>query len=135
MSGLQRSFAFSIVDKASSVVMSIMTMAIISRLLAPDQVGLFMIGSSIVILIEACRDFEQVVVGGREQAVLDLGQRRGGHAARLGGLLQRPAPLLAQGPQSQRQRAFPFVLHRLFSLVIRAPAVLVASRAPGTTNM
>ncbi|QUS35110.1 oligosaccharide flippase family protein [Falsirhodobacter algicola] len=54
---IRRSLAFSVIDKVTGVVLSILTMAVVSRLLAPAEVGVFMIGSSIVILIEALRDF------------------------------------------------------------------------------
>src|SRR5690606_14278295 len=50
-------------------------------------------------------DLQQVVVGGRQQAVLDLGQRRGGDAGGLGSLLQGPVARLAQVAQPLRQGA------------------------------
>lgn len=57
MTSISRSFAVTVADKASGVVMSVVTMAVISRILAPAEVGLYMIGMSLVILIEAFRDF------------------------------------------------------------------------------
>ncbi|WP_295531827.1 oligosaccharide flippase family protein [uncultured Thioclava sp.] len=54
---VRRSFAFALADKVSVVLMSILTMAIVSRILTPAEVGLFLVASTIVILIEAFRDF------------------------------------------------------------------------------
>ena len=54
---VRRSFVLALADKLSVVVMSLVTMAIVSRILTPAEVGLFLVASTIVILIEAFRDF------------------------------------------------------------------------------
>lgn len=54
---VRRSFAFAFADKTAGALLAVLTMAIVSRLLTPAEVGLFMIASSLVILIEAFRDF------------------------------------------------------------------------------
>ncbi|KEO58737.1 oligosaccharide flippase family protein [Thioclava indica] len=54
---VRRSFVFALADKLSVVMMSLLTMAIVSRILTPAEVGLFLVASTIVILIEAFRDF------------------------------------------------------------------------------
>lgn len=54
---VRRSFFLSFADKSVGLVLAIATMAIVSRLLTPAEVGLFMVASSLVILIEAFRDF------------------------------------------------------------------------------
>ncbi|MBN2739721.1 MAG: oligosaccharide flippase family protein [Rhodobacteraceae bacterium] len=54
---VRRSFVFALADKLSVVAMSILTMAVVSRILTPAEVGLFLVASTIVILIEAFRDF------------------------------------------------------------------------------
>lgn len=54
---VRRSFAFAVADKSASVLVAIITMAIVSRILTPAEVGLFLVASTIIILIEAFRDF------------------------------------------------------------------------------
>ncbi|MGD9862003.1 MAG: lipopolysaccharide biosynthesis protein [Pseudodonghicola sp.] len=54
---VRRSFAYAFADKSAGALLAVLTMAIVSRLLTPAEVGLFMIASSLVILIEAFRDF------------------------------------------------------------------------------
>lgn len=54
---VRRSFALVFADKAAGVVMTLTTMAIVSRILTPAEVGLFMLSSTVVMLIEAFRDF------------------------------------------------------------------------------
>lgn len=54
---IRRSFFYSFVEKSAGLVLALLTMAIVSRLLTPTEVGLFMVASSLVILIEAFRDF------------------------------------------------------------------------------
>ncbi|MFN3524862.1 MAG: oligosaccharide flippase family protein [Paracoccus sp. (in: a-proteobacteria)] len=56
-STVPRSLAFTIADKASGMVLSITTMAIVSRILSPAEIGVFLVGSGIIVLIEAFRDF------------------------------------------------------------------------------
>ncbi|EPX85739.1 oligosaccharide flippase family protein [Salipiger mucosus] len=54
---VRRSFFFSFADKSTGLVLTLATMAVVSRLMTPAEVGLFMVASSLVILIEAFRDF------------------------------------------------------------------------------
>ncbi|MFT3973084.1 MAG: lipopolysaccharide biosynthesis protein [Amaricoccus sp.] len=54
---IRRSIAFSLVDKYAGIILGLATMAIVSRILTPEDVGLFMVASASVILIEAFRDF------------------------------------------------------------------------------
>jgi len=54
---IRRSIAFSMLDKYAGIVLGLGTMAIVSRILTPEEVGLFMVASAAVILIEAFRDF------------------------------------------------------------------------------
>lgn len=54
---IRRSIAFSMIDKYAGIVLGLGTMAIVSRILSPAEVGLFMVASAAVILIEAFRDF------------------------------------------------------------------------------
>ncbi|QEW23423.1 Lipopolysaccharide biosynthesis protein WzxC (plasmid) [Paracoccaceae bacterium] len=54
---VRRSFFLSFADKATGLVLALTTMAIVSRLMTPAQIGLFLVASSLVILVEALRDF------------------------------------------------------------------------------
>lgn len=54
---IRRSIAFSLADKYAGIVLGLGTMAIVSRIMSPAEVGLFMVASAAVILIEAFRDF------------------------------------------------------------------------------
>lgn len=54
---IRRSIAFSVADKYAGIVLGLGTMAIVSRILTPEEVGLFMVASAAVILIETFRDF------------------------------------------------------------------------------
>jgi O-antigen/teichoic acid export membrane protein len=54
---IRRSFAFAISDRAISTVVVFGSMAIISRILTPAEIGVFLVASSLVYLIEAFRDF------------------------------------------------------------------------------
>ena len=54
---IRRSFAFAISDRAVSTTVAFVSMAIISRILTPAEVGVFLVASSLVFLIEAFRDF------------------------------------------------------------------------------
>ena len=54
---VRRSFAFAFADKSAGMVLSILMMVVISRLMTPAEVGLFMVASSLVVMIEAFRDF------------------------------------------------------------------------------
>ena len=54
---VRRSFTFAFADKTVGALLALLTMTIVSRLLTPAEVGLFMIASSLIILVEAFRDF------------------------------------------------------------------------------
>lgn len=54
---VRRSIAFALIDRYAGMVLSLATMAIVARLLTPAEVGLFMVASAAVILLEAFRDF------------------------------------------------------------------------------
>ena len=54
---IRRSFFLSFADKAVGLVLALATMASVARLMTPAEVGLFLVGSSLVILVEAFRDF------------------------------------------------------------------------------
>lgn len=54
---IRRSFAFAISDRAISTVVAFLSMAVISRILTPAEIGVFLVASSLVFLIEAFRDF------------------------------------------------------------------------------
>jgi O-antigen/teichoic acid export membrane protein len=54
---IRRSIAFSMIDKYAGIAFSLGTMAIVSRIVSPEEVGLFMVASGAVILIETFRDF------------------------------------------------------------------------------
>ncbi|MGV8988305.1 MAG: oligosaccharide flippase family protein [Cypionkella sp.] len=54
---IRRSFALAFADKFAGVAMNLATMAIVSRILTPAEVGLFLLASTVVILIETFRDF------------------------------------------------------------------------------
>lgn len=54
---LRRSLAFSFLDRYAGILLNVGTMAIVSRLLTPAEIGLFMVGAAVVILVETFRDF------------------------------------------------------------------------------
>ena len=54
---MRRSLAFSFADKFAGIAMNLVTMAVVARLLTPAEVGLFLVASAAVILIETFRDF------------------------------------------------------------------------------
>ena len=54
---MRRSLAFSFVDKFAGIAMNLATMAVVARLLTPAEVGLFLVASAAIILIETFRDF------------------------------------------------------------------------------
>ncbi len=58
---IRRSLAIAFADKVTGILLTITTMAVVSRLLSPAQIGLYMVASAVVILIEAFRDFGLVV--------------------------------------------------------------------------
>ncbi|SES40463.1 Membrane protein involved in the export of O-antigen and teichoic acid [Tranquillimonas rosea] len=54
---VRRSLVAAFADKTVGLILSLVMMAAVSRLLTPAEVGLFMVASSLVLLIEAFRDF------------------------------------------------------------------------------
>ena len=54
---IRQSFAFAISDRAVTTIVTFLTMAIISRILTPAEIGVFLVASSMVFLVEAFRDF------------------------------------------------------------------------------
>lgn len=54
---VSRSLVLTAAEKASGLILSITTMAIVSRILTPAQIGVFLVASGIIVLIEAFRDF------------------------------------------------------------------------------
>lgn len=54
---IRRALVFAMADKVTGLVVTLATMAVISRILTPAQIGLFLVASSLVILIEGFRDF------------------------------------------------------------------------------
>lgn len=54
---IRSALAFALVDKFATVAITITTMAVISRILTPAEVGQFLVAAAIVVLIEAFRDF------------------------------------------------------------------------------
>jgi O-antigen/teichoic acid export membrane protein len=54
---IRRSLVYSLLDRYSGVALNLGTMAIVSRLMTPAEIGLFLVVSSVVILTEAFRDF------------------------------------------------------------------------------
>ncbi|MNV66308.1 hypothetical protein D3C71_1590540 [compost metagenome] len=83
--------------------------------------------------VQARGDLDQVVIGGRQQAVFDFRQRGRGNAGGCRRLLQGPIARLAQGPQPLRQCALFVAVHPVY-LVMPAMSAPATSRAPGKTN-
>lgn len=54
---IRSALGYALADKVGSALVTVATMAIISRILTPGEVGLFFVSGAIVILIEAFRDF------------------------------------------------------------------------------
>jgi O-antigen/teichoic acid export membrane protein len=57
MSSVHRAIAFSAADKYASQLLQLVTLAIMSRLLTPGEIGLYMIASSIFVLADSFRTF------------------------------------------------------------------------------
>lgn len=57
MNRLHRSLIFSFIERYSVMALNIATIAIVARLLTPTEVGIFMVGSGVIMMIEAFRDF------------------------------------------------------------------------------
>lgn len=54
---LHQSFAFSALEKYASLALSLMMTAVIARLLTPDEIGVFVVGSALIVVAETLRDF------------------------------------------------------------------------------
>jgi O-antigen/teichoic acid export membrane protein len=54
---IRRSILFSVIDKYIGVALGLGTMAVVARILTPAEVGLFIVASAAVILVETFRDF------------------------------------------------------------------------------
>jgi O-antigen/teichoic acid export membrane protein len=54
---IRRSLAFAFADKTASTFMSVVSMAVVSRVLTPAEVGLFVVAITIIMLVEGFRDF------------------------------------------------------------------------------
>ena len=57
MRSLHRPLLFSVLDKYLGLVISLATTAVVARLLTPDEIGVFVVGSAVTLLAEALRDF------------------------------------------------------------------------------
>jgi len=56
MAGLQRSFMFSAIDRLGNIAINLVTMATVARLLTPDEVGVFVVGAAVALVIQTLRD-------------------------------------------------------------------------------
>ncbi|MBS7695935.1 MULTISPECIES: lipopolysaccharide biosynthesis protein [unclassified Chelatococcus] len=57
MTGLRRSFAFSFVERYATSLINLGMTAALARLVSPDEIGVFVIGGTIILLGEILRDF------------------------------------------------------------------------------
>jgi O-antigen/teichoic acid export membrane protein len=57
---LRRSLAFAFLDKYAGTVLTLLTTAVVARLLTPAEVGVFMVGNALVMLTASFRDFGAV---------------------------------------------------------------------------
>ena len=57
MAGFRKSLMFSFIDKYSVLAINFIMTAVVSRLLAPSEVGVFMVAAGLVMMTEAFRDF------------------------------------------------------------------------------
>jgi len=56
MAGLQHSFIFSAIDRLGNITINLVTMATVARLLTPDEVGVFVVGAAVALVIQTLRD-------------------------------------------------------------------------------
>ncbi len=54
---VRRSLAFAFADKTVGTLMTVVSMAVVSRVLTPTEIGLFIVAITIVMLVEGIRDF------------------------------------------------------------------------------
>ncbi len=57
MLGVRRSLVFSFCEKYSVSAVNLVMTAVVARLLTPDEIGVFMIGSAVLIMTDSLRDF------------------------------------------------------------------------------
>lgn len=57
VTSLRRSFMFSFLDKYSVIAINLAIMVVVSRLLSPVEIGVFMVGSAVVMMTDAFRNF------------------------------------------------------------------------------
>ncbi|CAH1654275.1 O-antigen/teichoic acid export membrane protein [Hyphomicrobiales bacterium] len=57
MTGLRRSFAFSFIERYATSLINLGMTAALARLVSPDEIGVFVIGGTIILLGEILRDF------------------------------------------------------------------------------
>jgi O-antigen/teichoic acid export membrane protein len=57
MTGLHRPIVFSFIDRYSVIVINLLMTMIVARLMTPDEIGVFIIGAAVVVLMESLRDF------------------------------------------------------------------------------
>ncbi|MBF9233900.1 oligosaccharide flippase family protein [Microvirga alba] len=75
MTRLHRSFVFSGLEKYLTLVINLVTTAIIARLLTPDEIGVFVVGSATVLVAEVLRDFGASVYLVQEKDISPEGVR------------------------------------------------------------
>ncbi|NIX75697.1 oligosaccharide flippase family protein [Microvirga terricola] len=75
MTKLHRSFMFSGIEKYLTLLISLLTTAIIARLLTPDEIGVFVVGSATVMMAEVLRDFGTSVYLVQEREISSEGVR------------------------------------------------------------
>src|SRR5208337_3839612 len=57
MTGLHRPIVFSFIDRYSVIAINLLMTTIVARLMTPDEIGVFVIGAAVVVLMESLRDF------------------------------------------------------------------------------
>ena len=57
MTGLHRPIVFSFIDRYSVIAINLLMTMIVARLMTPDEIGVFVIGAAVVVLMESLRDF------------------------------------------------------------------------------
>ena len=57
MAGVRRSVFFSFVDRYAAMALNLVTLAVLARLLAPEEFGIFAIVASVTLMFEATREF------------------------------------------------------------------------------
>jgi O-antigen/teichoic acid export membrane protein len=57
MRSLHRPFLFSAIDKYLGLIINLATTVVVARLLSPDEIGVFVVGSAVALLAETLKDF------------------------------------------------------------------------------